>query len=163
MTVDNAKPAKWESAGRPLVYGHLRTAAHELATVAAYDAELATRCVREGWQLVTVFRDVGIAAEVLFRPDQNGPRNSPPCPSNPALAKLRMSAAAVRRFEADRPSLVAQALLIGATPEQVIDVLGWDLADLRFAIGRWEAKLRRHGQLTDEQGADLLAIVYGNR
>jgi hypothetical protein len=163
VTVENAIPAEWEIAGRPLVYGYLRTAAHELATVATYDAELATRCAREGWQLVTVFPDVGIAAEVLIRPDQNGPRVEPSRLGNPALAKLGMGAATIRRFEADRPSLVAQALLTGATPEQVIGALGWDLADLRFAIGRWEANLRRQGQLTDGQGADLFAIVYGDR
>jgi hypothetical protein len=66
----------------------------------------------------------------------------------------------VCRFEADRPWLVAQALLTGAIPEQVVAVLGWELSDLRFAIGRWEANLRKQGQLADWQGEALLAVVH---
>jgi hypothetical protein len=76
------------------------------------------------------------------------------------VGQLAAGAAALRRFEADRPWLVAQALLTGATPEQVVAVLGWELADLRFAIGRWEANLRKRGQLADWQGAALLAVVH---
>jgi len=76
------------------------------------------------------------------------------------MTRLAMGAAAVRQFEADRPGLVAQALLTGATPEQVVEVLGWELAELRFAIGRWEANLRKQGQLADWQGEALLAVVH---
>jgi hypothetical protein len=81
-------------------------------------------------------------------------------PVNPALTQLAAGAAAVRRFEAERPGLVVQALLTGVTPEQVVEVLGWELSDLRFAIGRWEANLRKQGQLADWQGAALLAVVH---
>jgi hypothetical protein len=74
-----------------------------------------------------------------------------------------MGAAAVRRFEADRPWLVAQALLGGASPEQVLETLGWEFTELRFAIGRWATKLREQGRITDGQRANLLAIVHRNR
>jgi hypothetical protein len=80
-----------------------------------------------------------------------------------AMTQLAMGVAAVRRFEADRPWLVAQALLTGATPQQVVDVLGWELDELRFAIGRWVPRLRKQGQLTEGQGAALLATVSGGR
>jgi hypothetical protein len=74
-----------------------------------------------------------------------------------------MDAATLRRIEADRPWLVAQALLTGATPEQVLGVLGWELDELRYAIGRWVPKLRKQGQLTDRQSAALLATISGSR
>jgi hypothetical protein len=74
-----------------------------------------------------------------------------------------MGAAAVRRFEAERPWLVAQALLTGATPRQVVAVLGWELSDLRFTIRRWASQLRGQGRLTEEQDAVLLAMVSGGR
>jgi hypothetical protein len=47
----------------------------------------------------------------------------------------------LRRIEAQRPWLVAQVLLTGATPQQVVSVLGWELDELRFAIGRWASTL----------------------
>jgi hypothetical protein len=84
-------------------------------------------------------------------------------PGNPALAQLGAGVAALRRIETDRPWLVAQALLTGATPQQVVEVLGWELADLRFAIRRWASKLRGQGRLTQEQDAALLTIVSGSR
>jgi hypothetical protein len=40
------------------------------------------------------------------------------------MIQLEMGATALRRIEADRPWLVTQALLTGATPEQVLRVLG---------------------------------------
>jgi len=77
-----------------------------------------------------------------------------------ALLAGSPQAAAVRRFETDRPWLVAQALLTEASPRQVVEVLGWEPDDLRFAIGRWVPNLRKQGQRTDGQGAALLATVY---
>lgn len=74
-----------------------------------------------------------------------------------------MGAATVRRFEADRPWLVAQALLGGASPEQVLETLGWEFTELRFAIGRWVTRLLAQGRITDGQGAALLALVHGDR
>jgi len=69
----------------------------------------------------------------------------------------------VRRVEANRPFVVAQALLTGATPGQVVEVLGWELDELRFAIGRWVPNLHKQGQLTEGQGAALLTTVHENR
>jgi hypothetical protein len=79
------------------------------------------------------------------------------------VIQLEMGAATLRRIEADRPRLVAQALLTGATLEQVVEVLGWEPDELRFAIGRWVPKLLKQGHLTQEQGAALLATVSGSR
>jgi len=78
-------------------------------------------------------------------------------PRQPALAQLGMGVAAVRRFEADRPWLVAQALLTGATREQVVEVLGWELADLRFTVGRWVSKLWEQGRLNEDRARSLAA------
>jgi len=94
------------------------------------------------------------------RPVISAPQLGPSRLVHAAVAQLAAGAAAVRRFELERPWLVAQALLAGATPEQVVEALGWDLADLRFAIRRWVSTLRRQGRLTEGQGAALLATVY---
>lgn len=96
------------------------------------------------------------------RPRLSGPQPEPSRPIHPAI-QLEMDAATLRRIEANRPWLVAQALLTGAPPEQVLDVLGWELDELRFAIGRWAPKLRKQGQLTDGQSAALLATVSGDQ
>jgi hypothetical protein len=87
------------------------------------------------------------------RPYRSGQR-----PANPALTRLAAGAAAVRRFEAERPWLVAQALLTGASPQQVVEVLGWELADLRFAIRRWASTLRGQSQLTPDD--DPLTVTH---
>jgi|SRR5215470_1385293 len=84
-----------------------------------------------------------------------------PRPTNTALTQLGVDAAALRRLEARRPWLVARALLADATPQQVVAVLGWELDELRFAVGRWVPTLRNRGQLTEGQGAALLSRVHG--
>ena len=86
-----------------------------------------------------------------------------PQPTNRALAQLGVDAETLRRIEAQRPWLVAQALLTGATPQQVVAVLGWELTELRFAIGRWAPSLRDQGQLTEVQAAAVQARVHGGR
>jgi len=82
---------------------------------------------------------------------------------NRALAQLGVDAETLRRIEAQRPWLVAQALLTGATPQQVVAALGWELTELRFAIGRWAPTLRNQGQLTPEQTAALQARMHEDR
>jgi hypothetical protein len=84
-----------------------------------------------------------------------------PRPANTALTQLDVDAAALRRVEARRPWLVVQALLNGTPPRQVVAVLGWELDELRFAVRRWVPNLRNQGQLTEGQGAALLATVHG--
>jgi len=79
------------------------------------------------------------------------------------LAQLGRNAALVRRVEAERPWLVAQALLTGATPEQVVETLGWELSDLQFAFRRWVIKLREQNRISDGQNEALLVTVYGGR
>jgi len=96
--------------------------------------------LRIGW----VLRRSGNARRsITTRDDLNGRRRSVAvCVETtmvpgavPALAQLATGAAAVRRFEADRPWLVVQALLGGASPERVLETLEWEFTELRFAIG----------------------------
>jgi len=101
----------------------------------------------------------GRVARIGDGPKQGGV--TVPRPANTALTQLDVDAAALRRVEARRPWLVVQALLNGATLRQVAAVLGWDLDELRFAVRRWVPNLRNQGQLTEEQGAALLATVHG--
>jgi len=112
---------------------------------------------------ITTFVPAGLAAPDTHTagPYRGGPRVAALRPGDPALAQLRMGAAALRRFAAQRPWLVAQTRLTGATPRQVVAVLGWEPDELRFAIGGWVPELRKQGQLTDGQGAALLARVSG--
>ena len=86
-----------------------------------------------------------------------------PQPTNRALTQLGVDAQTLRRIDAQRPWLVARALLTGATPQQVLAALGWELDELRFAIGRWAPTLRDQGQLTQEQAAAVQARVHGSR
>jgi hypothetical protein len=103
----------------------------------------------------------GPAARTGEGPKQRGVKV--PRPSNTALTQLGVDAAALRRVQAQRPWLVAQALLTGATPQQVVAVLEWELDELRFAVGRWVPNLRKQGQLSEGQGAVLLARVHGSQ
>jgi hypothetical protein len=48
-------------------------------------------------------------------------------------------------------------------PEQVLEALGWEFAELRFALGRWATKLREQNRITDGQSAALLTIMHGDR
>jgi len=93
-------------------------------------------------------------------PTQPGPGRRPSVNVHPAVAQLTEGVKLLKQIAADRPALVAAALLGGATVGQIMAVLGWSLADLRMAVGRWAPELRKAGQLTEDQCAALLAIVY---
>jgi hypothetical protein len=78
----------------------------------------------------------------------------------PAVAKLSEDANLLEQIMADRPALVVAALLDGATVAEIATVLGWDLPELRMAARRWAPQLQKAGQLTQDQCAALLAIVF---
>lgn len=80
---------------------------------------------------------------------------------HPAVARLAEGTAVLRRIVADRPRLVAEALLGGAAPEQVAEAVGFDLLELRAAVGRWATRQRQDGQLSDEAYTELLNLVFG--
>ena len=67
----------------------------------------------------------------------------------------------LRRIVADRPMLVSEALLGGASPEQVAEACGLELNELRATVGRWATRMRQAGQLTGQGYEDLLNIVFG--
>lgn len=80
---------------------------------------------------------------------------------HPAVVRLAEGTAVLRQIVADRPTLVAKALLGGATPEQVAEAVGLDLIELRSAVSRWAVRQRQDGQLTPRGYEDLLNIVFG--
>jgi hypothetical protein len=80
---------------------------------------------------------------------------------HPAVVQLTQGTVVMRQIVADRPYLVAEALLGGATPEQVAEAVGLDLTDLRAAVGRWATRLRQEGRLTDDTYTALLNVVFG--
>lgn len=80
---------------------------------------------------------------------------------HPAVVRLAEGTATWRRIVADRPTLVAKALLGGATPEQVAEAVGLELAELRAAVSRWATRQRQDSQLTPQAYTDLLNIVFG--
>jgi hypothetical protein len=81
---------------------------------------------------------------------------------HPAVVRLAEGTAVLRRIVADRPRLVADALLGGASPEQVAAAVGLDdLIEFRTAVGRWASRQLNDGVLTGEQYTALLNIVFG--
>jgi len=78
----------------------------------------------------------------------------------PAIAKLSEGARLQAQIMADRPALVIAALLGGVTAVEITAVLGWDLSELRLAVGRWAPQLRKAGQLTESQCTALQTIVF---
>ena len=80
---------------------------------------------------------------------------------HPALTRLAEGKAVLRRIVADRPMLVAEALLGGATPEQVAQAVGLDLVELQTAVSRWAPRQLQSGQLTRQGYTDLLSVVFG--
>jgi hypothetical protein len=60
-----------------------------------------------------------------------------PALSHPAVTRLAEGAARAERIAADRPRLIIDALLGGATPQEITAALGWDLVDLEVAVNRW--------------------------
>ena len=80
---------------------------------------------------------------------------------HPAVVRLAEGTTVLRRIVADRPTLVAKALLGGATPEQVAGAVGLELVELRTAVSRWAARQRQDGQLTPQEYTDLLDFVFG--
>lgn len=69
---------------------------------------------------------------------------------HPTVSRLAEGTALLRRIVADRPALVADALLGGATPEQVAQAVGLDLIELRAAVSRWATRQRQDGLLTTQ-------------
>jgi hypothetical protein len=90
---------------------------------------------------------------------QAGP-GSRPTMRTPAVARLAEDAALLEQIMANRPALVAAALLGGTTAVEVTAVLGWELAELRMAVGRWAPRLRKAGQLTEGQCTALQAVMF---
>jgi len=78
---------------------------------------------------------------------------------HPAVTRLSEGVKLQEQIMADRLALVAAALLGGATVGEVATVLGWELPELRMAVGRWAPQLRKAGQLTESQCAALQAVV----
>ena len=91
---------------------------------------------------------------------QAGPGSHPFMHIPAAVAKLSDGARLIAQIMADRPALVAAALLDGATVAQIAAVLGWEFAELRMAVRRWAPQLRKAGQLTEDQCAALLAVAF---
>jgi len=79
--------------------------------------------------------------------------------SRPAITRLTEGVRLQEQIMADRPALVVAALLGGATVAQIAAVLGWELDELRMAVGRWAAQLARAGQLTKDQATTLRAVA----
>jgi len=79
---------------------------------------------------------------------------------HPAIARLSEGANLQKQIVADRPALVAAALLGGATVSEIVVVLGGELDELRMAVRRWVPQLQQAGQLTKDQGSVLLTIVF---
>ena len=67
-----------------------------------------------------------------------------------AVVRLADDTAVIRHAYERRPTLVAEALLGGATPEQVAEAVGLDLFELRAAVSRWATRQRQAGQLTPQ-------------
>jgi hypothetical protein len=88
-------------------------------------------------------------------PAQAGPGSHP----HTAVVRLAEGVELQEQILADRPALVATALLGGATAVEITAVLGWELDELRLAIGRWAPQLARAGQLTEGQCTALQAVV----
>jgi hypothetical protein len=82
-----------------------------------------------------------------------------PTASHPAVTRLAEGAALAERIAADRPRLIIDALLGGATPQEITAALGWDLVDLETAMNRWAPRLRDGGRLTGSACAAVLTIV----
>ena len=80
---------------------------------------------------------------------------------HPAVVRLAEGTAVLRRIVADRPALVIEALLGGATPERVAAATGLELIELRAAIGRWATRQQQVGHLTPQAYTDLMNIVFG--
>jgi hypothetical protein len=83
--------------------------------------------------------------------------------SHPAVTSLAEGAALMERIAADRPRLVIDALLGGATPREVTAALGWDVEDLQVAMNRWAPQLRRAGQLTEQAYAAVTIAIWAAR
>lgn len=83
--------------------------------------------------------------------------------SHPAVARLAEDAALAEQIAADRPRLIIDALLGGATPKEITAALGWDLMDLQVAMNKWAPKLRRDGQLTEQAYTTVTIAVSAAR
>jgi hypothetical protein len=80
---------------------------------------------------------------------------------HPAIARLSEGAELLKQIMADRPALVAAALLDGTTTVEIAAILGWELTELRLAVGCWAPELHKTGQLTEDGYVALLGIVFG--
>jgi hypothetical protein len=80
---------------------------------------------------------------------------------HPAVLKLQQGTEALHKIAAERPVLVAQALLAGQRPQDVADALGWDVIELRTEVGRWATLLLAEGRLSDANYTDLMCTVFG--
>lgn len=67
---------------------------------------------------------------------------------HPAVTRLAEGTAAMRRVVADRPVLVAEALIAGVMPQQVAEAVGLGMDELRATVSRWATRLRQEGRLT---------------
>lgn len=82
--------------------------------------------------------------------------------NHPAVIRLAEGTALAQRIAAERPPLVVDALLGGASPQEITAVLGWDVEDLRVAINKWAPRLHRAGKLTEQGFIDLMNVVFGS-
>ena len=83
--------------------------------------------------------------------------------SHPAVARLAEGAALAERIAAERPRLIIDALLGGATPKEITAALGWDLVDLQVTLNKWAPELRRDGHLTGQAYTAVATSVWAAR
>jgi hypothetical protein len=76
---------------------------------------------------------------------------------HPAVTRLAEGRRVEQQVQATRRHGVIDALLGGATPEEITGALGWTLTDLAVAVNRWAPKLRDEGHITRQACTSLLA------
>jgi len=79
----------------------------------------------------------------------------------PSIARLRDDTATMLDMLTRRWPLVAEALLDGATPDQVAEATGLQLSDLRIGLTRWASIAVDTGQIEPAANVALMNVVFG--
>lgn len=80
---------------------------------------------------------------------------------HPAVVQLARDTELVREIQGRRWPLAAQALIDGATVDQVAEACRLSHGEVRVATYRWMTDGLRDGLLTDEQWAQLSGLLLG--